>query len=517
AYKNIFLTLYVCNLVIISKFLRLSLTHSLNLSSFNSKYAVATTASLTIHVSLNASSFFFSQSPSMASFISYNFFFIAVFFLSLQLHHCSPQYLKLPLLHKTPHPPAPAEALSADRQRLSALFSRHGGQRPKLPVTSAAASGAGQYVVTIHLGTPPQRAVLVADTGSDLTWVSCSACRADCAATRTGYFFPRRSETFSPYHCFDSACKLVPRPEKTAHCNRTRLHSVCRYEYAYSDGSTTNGFFSHETVSFNTSGGGRLSEFRRLSFGCGFWNSGPSISGPSFNGADGVLGLGRGPISIVSQLGKEFGHKFSYCLMDYSLAPSPTSYLLIGGASGNGVAGRGKLSYTPLLVNPLSPTFYYVKIENVLVEDVKLRISPSVWSIDDFGNGGTVLDSGTTLTFLAAPAYRKILAAFERRVMLPRSAAGPGSGSDLCLNVSGISRARLPRLSFKLSGGSVFSPPPRNYFIDAADGVKCLALQPAAAETGFSVLGNLIQQGYTFEFDRDRSRLGFTRHGCAVP
>ncbi|KAK4423607.1 Aspartyl protease family protein 2 [Sesamum alatum] len=427
----------------------------------------------------------------------------------------SQYYLKLPLLHKDPYPPTPSEALSADNHRLSTLFSAiRKYPHPKLPVNSAASSGSGQYLVSLHLGTPPQRLLLVADTGSDLTWVSCSACRSHCSPRAT--FFPRHSATFSPYHCFDSACTLVPQPKKTPHCNRTRLHTPCRYEYSYSDGSITNGFFSRETTTFNSTAG-KLLKFQRLSFGCGFWNSGPSVSGPSFNGANGVLGLGRGPISFSSQLGRVFGHKFSYCLMDYSLSPPPTSYLLIGGGgSGNGAVRKAKLSYTPLLINRLSPTFYYIGIESVFIDDIKLRISPSVWAIDELGNGGTVLDSGTTLTFLAEPAYRRILAVFDRLVKLPKS-SDPSLGFDLCLNVSGLSRTSLPQLSFKLSGGALFSPPPQNYFIDTAEGIKCLALQPVVSETGFSVIGNLMQQGYTFEFDKDRSRLGFTRHGCSIP
>ncbi|KAL0296770.1 UNVERIFIED_CONTAM: Aspartyl protease AED1 [Sesamum radiatum] len=163
-------------------------------------------------------------------------------------------YLKLPLLHKDPYPPTPSEALSADNHRLSTLFSAlRNHPHPKLPVNSAASSGSGQYLVSLHLGTPPQRLLLVADTGSDLTWVSCSACRSHCSPRAT--FFPRHSATFSPYHCFDSACTLVPHPKKTPHCNRTRLHTPCRYEYSYSDGSITNGFFSRETTTFNSSAG----------------------------------------------------------------------------------------------------------------------------------------------------------------------------------------------------------------------------------------------------------------------
>lgn len=447
----------------------------------------------------------FHISMALISYASHFFIFQILLLLSPTAAGRAP-FIKLPLLHKKPYPLTPSEALYADKRRLSTLLSR-----PKLPVNSAASFGSGQYLVSLHIGTPPQHLLLVADTGSDLTWVSCSACRGQhCFSARAALFYPRHSTTFSPYHCYDPACTLVPHPRKHAPCNHTRLHSTCRYEYSYSDGSITSGFFSRETTTFNTSSG-NLVKFKRLSFGCSFSKSGPSVSGPSFNGADGVLGLGRGPISFPSELGRKFGHKFSYCLLDYTRSPTPTSYLLIGGSQ-----PTAKLNYTPLLNNPLSSTFYYIRIQNVRINSVNLRISPSVWAIDELGNGGTILDSGTTLTYLVKPAYLSIVAEFKRLVKFPR-AAEPTLGFDLCLNVSSGLMPSLPRLSFKLGGGSIFSPSPSNYFIDTADGVKCLALQPVSSPNGSSVIGNLMQQGFTFEFDKDRSRLGFSRHGCSVP
>lgn len=248
----------------------------------------------------------------------------------------------------------------------------------------------------------------------------------------------------------------------------------------------------------------------KLAFGCGFNLSGPSVSGPSFNGAHGVIGLGRGPISLPSQLGPRFGNKFSYCLMDYTLSPPPTSFLLFG----NNLAV--KKNYTPLLVNPLSPTFYYIGIKSVYIEGVKLPTSPSTWAIDSFGNGGTIVDSGTTLTFLPDPVYSRILKVVKKLVALP-SPDETTPGFDFCINVSSVSRLILPKLSFKLVGNSVFSPPPSNYFIDTAEDVKCMALQPVGLPSSFSVIGNLMQQGFLFEFDSDRLRLGFSRRGCALP
>ncbi|KAI3817162.1 hypothetical protein L1987_10951 [Smallanthus sonchifolius] len=419
-------------------------------------------------------------------------------------------FLRLPLLHINPLQ-SPTQAFSADSARLSALLSTlH--RKPNLPLTSGAYAGAGQYFVTLHLGTPPQPLLLIADTGSDLIWVSCSACRNDCSATRPPHsaFLARHSSSYCLHHCFDPACQLVPHPRPTPRCNHTRLHSPCRYEYSYADGSITNGFFAKETTSFNSSTG-QLLQHDSLAFGCGFKISGPSVSGPGFHGAQGVMGLGRGPISFVTQLGHRFGNKFSYCLKDYTIVPPPTSYLLIG--TGPGIS---RIRYTPLQTSPLSSPFYYIGIQSVYVDTVKLRISSSVWSFDKLGNGGTIVDSGTTLTFLPDNAYRRVLAAFRRRVNLPTPEGSPPN-FDLCFNVSGVENPSVPRLSFKLVGDSVFTPPVGNYFIDTAEDVKCIALQPVMSPGGFSVIGNLMQQGFLFEFDIGRSRLGFSRSGCSKP
>ncbi|KAG1358722.1 hypothetical protein COCNU_08G001680 [Cocos nucifera] len=254
---------------------------------------------------------------------------------------------------------------------------------------------------------------------------------------------------------------------------------------------------------------GRPARRPALPFGCAFNVS----TGPSIGAARGVLGLGRGPISFPSHAAPRFGPAFSYCLPDYTLSPPPTSYLLVGAAPRH---RHQNLSFTPLLLNPLSPTFYYIRILSASVDATLLPIDPSVWAFDPTsGAGGTVIDSGTTLSFLPAPAYVQILRAMTSR--LPRAAiAGGPPGFDLCVNAS-AGGLRLPRLGFRLLGGAELAPPPENYYIDTAEGVRCLALQPVSRTgPGFGVIGNLMQQGFLFVFDLDRaaSRLGFFRTGC---
>lgn len=188
-----------------------------------------------------------------------------------------------------------------------------------------------------------------------------------------------------------------------------------------------------------------------------------------------------------------------------------------GGLHSLPVNNATKISYTPLQINPLSPTFYYITINSITIDGVKLPINPAVWEIDEQGNGGTVVDSGTTLTYLTKTAYEEVLKSVRRRVKLP-NAAELTPGFDLCVNASGESRRpSLPRLRFRLGGGAVFAPPPRNYFLETEEGVMCLAIRAVESGNGFSVIGNLMQQGFLLEFDKEESRLGFTRRGCGLP
>ncbi|KAJ0987180.1 hypothetical protein J5N97_005536 [Dioscorea zingiberensis] len=418
-------------------------------------------------------------------------------------------YLKLQLHHAN-NLPSPEQTLAFDSTRLSYLSSAATTPPNALsaPIISGASSGAGQYFVDFHIGTPPQRIRLVADTGSDLVWARCSACRTDCSPRHPPgtSFLPRHSTTFSPFHCYHPACRLVPHPSRA--CNRTRLHSPCRYRYSYADTSSSAGFFSRDVATLNASSG-KPARIPDLPFGCAFNVS----AGPGLASAHGVMGLGRGPISFPSHAARRFGNVFSYCLLDYTLSPPPTSFLLIGDAKKK-PKFIPELSFTPLLSNPVSPTFYYIRITAASVDGTALPIDPDVWAIDpETGNGGTIIDSGTTLSFLPDAAYNQILSAMARKIPEAFKLSPGPPGFDLCMNASS-SGLQMPKLVFKLLGGAVFEPPSGNYFIDAADGVTCLALQPA--DSGFGVIGNLMQQGFLFVFDRDASRLGFSRNGCAV-
>lgn len=173
---------------------------------------------------------------------------------------------------------------------------------------------------------------------------------------------------------------------------------------------------------------------------------------------------------------------------------------------------RANLRYTPVLKDQRVPdTYYYVGIEGVNVNGIRLPIPPVAWSIANNGTGGTIVDCGTTLSYVTDPAYTLLFAVFERLVRYPRLSMDP---FDLCFNSSGISNDRLPSFSIDFYGGASFHPPVENYFVPVADDVTCLGILGASA-TGFNVIGDLMQQNFVMEFDRQHSRLGFARTDCS--
>lgn len=136
-------------------------------------------------------------------------------------------------------------------------------------------------------------------------------------------------------------------------------------------------------------------------FGASVYSTG-SFEG--FLGDEGILGLGQGNDSFPSQLGSRFGKKFSTCFVDWGADRSVTSSMYFGEAA----VPEGKVMYTPILPNPVYPSFYFIRVVGISVGDTLLEIDQAVFEMDSYGNGGTIIDSGTTATFLQSQAYDKV-------------------------------------------------------------------------------------------------------------
>jgi len=376
---------------------------------------------------------------------------------------------------------------------------------------SGVSLGSGEYFMDVFIGTPPKHFSLILDTGSDLNWLQCSPCE-DCYEQVGPKYDPSMSSSYSAIPCSSQQCGLVAPPvTETAgdRCagNGRNSSSSCRYFYWYGDKSNTTGDLSWETFSVNVTGRRGPLRVPRVIFGCGHANRG------LFHGAAGLLGLGRGQLSFASQLRELYGHKFSYCLVDRDSNASVSSTLVFG--EDERLAAHRDLQYTALVQTANSvDTFYYVRIAAATVGGERVDVPSAAFEITAEGNGGTIVDSGTTLTYLAQPAYEKIRAAFEAKISYPRVDLPP---LGPCYNVSGVGDVKLPEFSITFTDGAVWRFPAKNYFIqlDPEDAVVCLAILGTPLGS-LSILGNYQQQNFHILYDVDNSRLGFAPMTCAA-
>ncbi|KAL5998935.1 Aspartyl protease protein 2 [Asimina triloba] len=374
---------------------------------------------------------------------------------------------------------------------------RAGGRNASAPVKDFSSSvisglsqGSGEYFTRIGIGTPPRYFFMVLDTGSDIVWTQCAPCRK-CYSQADPVFDPSKSRSFGTIACGSPLCRRLD----VSGCGRRRS---CLYQVSYGDGSFTVGEFSTETLTF------RGTSVGRVALGCGHDNEG------LFVGAAGLLGLGKGRLAFPSQTGRRFGRKFSYCLVDRTSSTGAKASSMIFGES---AVPRAAI-FTPMLVNPKLDTFYYVGMTGISVGGARVPgITESSFRLDAAGNGGVIVDSGTSVTRLVRPAYEALRDAFRAGTKGLKTAAG-FSLFDTCYDLSGLNEVKVPTVVMHFGGpGADLSLPAANYLIPVnSDGTFCFAF--AGTTSGMSIIGNIQQQGFRVVFDAAASRVGFAPHGC---
>jgi hypothetical protein len=252
----------------------------------------------------------------------------------------------------------------------------------------------GEFLMQASIGSPGSLNLnFIADTGSDLTWTQCQPCQS-CFPQPYPLYDPAHSSSFQNVSCYSNFCSAV-----TGKCD---IGKNCSYSYGYGDGSYTLGNLSFDTFSLSVVGSNQSAHFPQIAFGCG------RSQGGSFSNSTGIVGLGRGPLSFVNQIRSSISSTFSYCLGSIYNS-SQVSPLILGNvpldSSGNPV------SVTPLIYNLFFPTFYYLSLAGISVAGKPVPIPEGTFDIRFDGSGGIMIDSGTTLTYLPAPAYKPFLAA----------------------------------------------------------------------------------------------------------
>jgi len=426
-----------------------------------------------------------------------------------------------------------ATIVEASRNRARALkLGNHRGHRQVSEMGNNESVGEplyarslGGYSIKFSMGTPPQDLSLLMDTGSDLVWVPCTrtyTCIYCKAKNSNGLFNPRLSSSRELLTCADPNCRTFYGKNTEHYCGNCSAakncsHTTCpAYEIRYGKGMTA-GLLLSETLTLP------LEDKRRAIKYFGVGCSIISMDQPS-----GIAGFGRGALSMPSQLSHQHiigKDRFAYCLQSHRFDEENKKSLLV---LGDKAVPKGiSLNYTPLLINSRAPSsgyssFYYIHLTAVSIGTKRLKLPSRLLRFDIKGNGGTIIDSGTTFTVFNKEIYEKIAAGFASQIDYSRdSEIEARTGMGLCYNVSAADNVLLPEFAFHFKGGSDMVLPAANYFsFFGSFNSICLTMVSSTAlnsevDDGPAViLGNYQQQNFYILYDREKNRLGFTQQTC---
>ncbi|KAL0460113.1 UNVERIFIED_CONTAM: Aspartic proteinase-like protein 2 [Sesamum latifolium] len=338
----------------------------------------------------------------------------------------------------------------------------------------------GRYFTRIKLGTPPKEYYVLIDTGSHVLWLSCKNCKG--CPTYSGLqielqlFDPSNSSTASVISCSDRPCALGARSSDAACAD----HSRCGYKFRYADGSGTSGYYVSDSLQHIT-----------------FWDL---IS--TDNAVDGILGLGQPGISLISQLSAQ------------GITQGAFAHCLRGENGGGGVLVLGQTEAPNMVYTPLVPSrsLYYVNLQSIAVNGQNLNIDPSVFATSN--ERGTILDSGTTLAFLAEEAFDPFVKTITQAVV-SKSARAIFPGNQ-CYQTNSSEMFPLVHLNF--AGGASMILKPQDYLLQqrASDGstLWCIGIQNNGKMT---ILGDLVLKDRMVVYDLAGQRIGWADYNCSLP
>ncbi|XP_050379543.1 LOW QUALITY PROTEIN: uncharacterized protein LOC126796869 [Argentina anserina] len=366
-----------------------------------------------------------------------------------------------------------SNALRRSHDHINHLFPSEAESSDHLIYRPGPGSGYGEYLLNISIGTPPRPFIGIVDTGSDITWTQCMPC-IECFKQYLPIFDPAASSTYRVLSCMSDECKLV---NEAAPCSSNS--SFCVYEASYGDGSYSTGNLSLDTVTVDST------SIPNTIFSCGHHNGG------QFTGIEsGIVGLGRGNASFISQIGEFVGGKyFSYCL-----DPSPISSSKIYFGRLNTSSGAEVLT-TPLLTYGYIASRYYLELQGISVGATRYNATHDDEDDPDGSRafkGNIIIDSGTTLTYLPETLYDDFESAIREELKdRDLKVMQNPTISSLCY----LTRYDIlpgPNVTFHFNGADV-KLKYGNIFVRVDDETVCLAFS-SGSYTG--IYGNFAQANF---------------------
>eukprot|EP00890_Picochlorum_soloecismus_P005382 jgi/Picsp_1/5845/NSC_03204-R1_pepsin-type aspartyl protease len=324
----------------------------------------------------------------------------------------------------------------------------------------------GYFYSSLYIGTPPKKFSVIVDTGSTMTYVPCSTCGQACG--------PNHQDS-----AFDPGASTKQ--------------------------SSSSGILLQDVMSIHDGG-----DLLPITFGCETRETGEIFK----QRADGLFGLGNSDVSVVNQLVKtgEIDDTFSLC---FGLVEGDGVLLL-----GDSPASREiNLTYTRMIESPSQPFYYTIQMTGILVEGSGLPIPSRVFSL----GYSTVLDSGTTFTYIPTEAFKIFARSVNDHALKKGLFVVPGPDpqfEDVCFggapehnDLQGLYKV-FPKVSLQFDGGVTLELSPLNYlFVHTFNSGKyCLGVfDNGKAGT---LLGGITFRNILVNYDRRNRRIGFGQASC---
>ncbi|KAL6845250.1 hypothetical protein ACP4OV_024745 [Aristida adscensionis] len=367
----------------------------------------------------------------------------------------------------------------------------------------------GLYFTRVKLGNPAKEFFVQIDTGSDILWVTCSPCTG--CPTSSGLniqlesFNPDSSSTSSRIMCSDDRCTAALTTGEAVCQTSDSPSSPCGYTFTYGDGSGTSGYYVSDTMYFDTVMGNEQTANSSASivFGCSNSQSGDLTKAD--RAVDGIFGFGQHQLSVVSQLNS------------LGVSPKVFSHCLKGSDNGGGILVLGEIVEPGLVYTPLVPSqpHYNLNLESIAVNGQKLPIDSSLFTTSNAQ--GTIVDSGTTLAYLADGAYDPFVSAIAAAVS--PSVRSLVSKGNQCFITSSSVDSSFPTVTLYFMGGVAMTVKPENYLLQQAsvdnNVLWCIGWQRNQGQE-ITILGDLVLKDKIFVYDLASMRMGWADYDCGM-
>ncbi|KAF6152815.1 hypothetical protein GIB67_004644 [Kingdonia uniflora] len=353
----------------------------------------------------------------------------------------------------------------------------------------------GYFYTVLLMGNPPKPYYFDIDTGSDLTWLQCDAPCVSCSKVPHPLYRPNKNGLI---FCSDPVCASLHTPENYK-C--LKPNEQCDYEVEYADQASSLGVLVRDVFPLRFTNGSLLGP--RLAFGCGYDQQ---VSSATVSPTDGVLGLGNGKSSIVSQL------------RNMGLIQNVIGHCFSGRGGGFMFFGDDLVPSQRVVWTPMSKSSSHKHYSPGLAELLFGKQSTGVKNLL------VIFDSGSSYTYFTSEAYRAVISSVRKDLTgkplkvtdddsLPVCWKGPKPFKSI-RDVKKYFNSFV--LSFADGKKAQLELPPEAYLIITVHGNVCLGILNGT-EVGLqdiNILGDISLQDRMVIYDNEKQQIGWVAADC---